>query len=301
MSTDLSSNMENTIRLLPLNDTRLQHILLERYRKSFPGTGVEFDELQPYTNGDDVRTIDWKASVRMNSMFVQKYTQTFDNKILLAVDTSSSMNTVDAQGNPKLQTALAVLFTIAQTAFTNGDKVGAVYHGTDGYVRLPFTGSPASLLPTLNKIENTIAHSFLEENDWDGFFDYLMSHIKERTVCFIVSDNFDFRLKTISKLKLASLKHTLIFIEISNWFDELDASADFDLVDIETNDTYEPFLYDQRLVEQIKQEMAGDQAAKIHVTLNGRFFKVSGLHHVTYDMIRLLGTRQVKFVKEFTP
>ncbi len=300
MKTILSTNVQKVIRRLPLNDSRLQGILLAHYRKCFPGSGVEFEELQPYHPGDDVRTIDWKSSVRMNSVFVQKYSETFDNHILLAVDTSSSMNTVDMNGDLKLQTALAVLFTIAQTAFVNGDKVGITYAKDGEYSRASFTSTPSSLIPALNKIEDIVTHSYFEENDWDNFFGYLTNQIKERTICFVISDNFDFKLRNISKLKLATMKHTLIFVEVSSWFDTLNLEGIAELADIETGEVFESFLDNPELINRVDEEIK-QQTLGVSVALQARYFKITNLNRITYDMIKLLSTRQGKFSKQFTP
>lgn len=301
MTVVTTDNVQDVLARLPLKDQRLQSILLSNYRKRFPGKGVEFDELQPYHPGDDIRSIDWKSSVRTNSILSRKYIENCDNNLLFMFDTSSSMNSIDSNGDAKIQSALAVFFVLAKTAFANSDKVGIAYRRDGEYKRVPFTGTPSSLMPTLKRIDRTISESYLEEDNWDPLFEHLNSDIKDNTICIVIGDSFDFHLRNLSKLKLACIKHTLIFIEISSWFDSVGLENEIGITDIESGDGFYPFPNNPQLVQEIKDELDDKQAPGVKVTLQARYFKISNLNHIAYDMIKLLSGSQVKFTKTFTP
>ena len=44
-----------------------------QYRSAFRGQGIEFDEVREYTEGDDVRTIDWNVTARSNKPYVKRF------------------------------------------------------------------------------------------------------------------------------------------------------------------------------------------------------------------------------------
>ena len=59
------------LRTIEIHTARLANQQLAgTYKSSFKGQGLAFREVRPYQAGDDVRTIDWNVSARMNDTFV---------------------------------------------------------------------------------------------------------------------------------------------------------------------------------------------------------------------------------------
>jgi uncharacterized protein (DUF58 family) len=52
------------------------------------GQGTEFDSLRDYVDGDDVRSIDWRASARRQQIVVRTWRPERDRRVLLVLDTS---------------------------------------------------------------------------------------------------------------------------------------------------------------------------------------------------------------------
>jgi len=57
------------------------------------GQGLDFDDLRPYAEGDDVRHIDWKVTARYNAPHTRLYREEKDNVVTLVVDFSHTMYT----------------------------------------------------------------------------------------------------------------------------------------------------------------------------------------------------------------
>jgi uncharacterized protein (DUF58 family) len=55
------------------------------------GEGFDFDELQPYRPGDDVRRIDWNVTARLDAPFVRHTHAERELNMMIAVDVSRSM------------------------------------------------------------------------------------------------------------------------------------------------------------------------------------------------------------------
>src|SRR5206468_4502413 len=64
--------------------------LMGTYRSVFRGSGLDFEEVREYEPGDDIRTIDWNVTARMNVPYIKKYREERELNIYLAVDVSSS-------------------------------------------------------------------------------------------------------------------------------------------------------------------------------------------------------------------
>jgi uncharacterized protein (DUF58 family) len=97
------------------------------YHSVFKGMGMEFAEVREYQPGDEVRTIDWNVSARMNRLFVKRFVEERELTVLLVVDCSGS-----ARGGSGVQDkqgmAAELAAVLALTATRNNDRVGLLLH-----------------------------------------------------------------------------------------------------------------------------------------------------------------------------
>jgi uncharacterized protein (DUF58 family) len=79
------------LRTIEIHTARLANQQLSgTYSSSFKGQGLAFREVRPYQPGDDVRTIDWNVSARMNEAFVKVFVEEREMTVMLVVDLSPS-------------------------------------------------------------------------------------------------------------------------------------------------------------------------------------------------------------------
>ncbi len=86
------------------------------------GQGTEFDSLREYVDGDDVRSIDWRATARRSETVVRTWRPERDRRVLLVLDTgrTSAGRVGDA---PRLDAALDAALLLAALAVRAGDRV----------------------------------------------------------------------------------------------------------------------------------------------------------------------------------
>src|ERR1041385_2916182 len=60
------------------------------YHSAFKGQGIAFAEVREYQWGDDIRSIDWNVTARMNAAYVKEFEEDRELNILLLVDASAS-------------------------------------------------------------------------------------------------------------------------------------------------------------------------------------------------------------------
>src|SRR5258706_6840489 len=60
------------------------------YTSVFKGQGLAFREVRKYQPGDDVRTIDWNVSARMDDTYVKVFTEEREMTMMLVVDVSAN-------------------------------------------------------------------------------------------------------------------------------------------------------------------------------------------------------------------
>ena len=114
------------LRTIEIHTARLANEQLSgTYKSSFKGQGLAFREVRPYQPGDDVRTIDWNVSARMNGPFVKVFTEEREMTVMLAVDLSASER-FGTQRAPKARVASEVAALLAFSAIRNNDRVGLI-------------------------------------------------------------------------------------------------------------------------------------------------------------------------------
>ncbi|MFG2909200.1 DUF58 domain-containing protein [Kitasatospora sp. NPDC048286] len=126
------------------------------------GQGTEFDSLREYLPGDDVRSIDWRASARRNTVAVRTWRPERDRHILVVLDTgrTSAGRVGDA---PRLDAALDAALLLTALATRAGDRVDLLAHdsrkrvavaGSSAHEVLPaFTNAMAGLEPALHETD----------------------------------------------------------------------------------------------------------------------------------------------------
>ena len=105
--------------------TILQAGIVGAYHAVFKGRGMEFAEVREYEPGDDVRTIDWNVTARMNATYVKKFVEERDLTLLLLVDVSGSQQ-FGSRYLLKRDLAAELAAVLAFSAVANHDRVGAV-------------------------------------------------------------------------------------------------------------------------------------------------------------------------------
>ncbi len=115
------------LRTIEIHTARLANEQLSgTYTSSFKGQGLAFREVRPYqAGGDDVRTIDWNVSARMNEAFVKVFVEEREMTVMLVVDLSPSER-FGTQRAPKVRVASAVSALLAFSAIRNNDRVGLI-------------------------------------------------------------------------------------------------------------------------------------------------------------------------------
>ncbi len=108
----------------------LREALAGEYRTAFRGRGLEFAELQPYNAGDDVRSIDWKATARLRSPVVRRYVEEREQTVMILVDVSASMSYA-ASGPSVRDRAVEIAGVLGLAAATANDLVGVAAFAND--------------------------------------------------------------------------------------------------------------------------------------------------------------------------
>lgn len=127
------------------------------------GQGTEFDSLRDYVRGDDVRSIDWRATARRKDLVVRTWRPERDRRVVIVVD-SGRTAAARIDNETRLDTAFESALLLAALATRAGDRVDLVIY--DRRVRGRVQGATGPEL--LNRMVNAMAtvEPELIEMDW---------------------------------------------------------------------------------------------------------------------------------------
>jgi len=114
----------NSIRRIEIRARRLLNsAFVGEYHSVFKGQGMEFADVREYVPGDDIRSIDWSVTARLNQPFVKQFVEERELTVILIVDVSAS-GAFGSGGRSKLELATELAALLAFSAIRNNDKVG---------------------------------------------------------------------------------------------------------------------------------------------------------------------------------
>lgn len=225
------------LRTIEIHTARLANEQLSgTYKSSFKGQGVTFREVRPYQPGDDVRTIDWNVSARMNDTFVKVFVEEREMTVMLAVDLSASERFGTARA-PKARVASEVAALLAFSAIRNNDRVGLILatskverivapkKGEKHVMRVirEILGFEAPVAIGARADEVTRVPPLGAATDLKSALESLVHAARRRSVAFIVSDFFTTGYDRA--LSLASAKHDVIPVVLTD-------KRDYELPDV---------------------------------------------------------------------
>ena len=148
------------------------------------GQGTEFDSLREYVRGDDVRSIDWRASARNRNVVVRTWQPERDRRVVLVLDTSrtSAGRVADV---PRLDSAMDAALLLAALAARAGDRVDFVAGDRRVRSRLRSAGDrdvAANLQDAMADLEPVIA-----EADWSALAGAVTGFGRQRALVVLLT------------------------------------------------------------------------------------------------------------------
>lgn len=163
-------------------------LLQGSYRSTFRGRGLEFHQVREYTPEDDVRSIDWNVTARLNAPFVKQFVEERELHLVLAVDLSASLRHGSGPLS-KRECALRLCSALAFAATRQQDRVGLlVFTDRVEYFLPPKKGRGAAM-----RVVRDLAgfEPVGRRTDFRPALKMLTKALRRRSVLFFISDFTD--------------------------------------------------------------------------------------------------------------
>nr|WP_243847491.1 DUF58 domain-containing protein [Microbacterium ulmi] len=136
------------------------------------GEGTEFDSLREYVRGDDVRSIDWRATARSSTTMLRTWRPERDRHVVILIDTGRTAAARVGDG-VRLDAAMEAALLLAALANRAGDHTHLVMFDRVVRARVSRVDGPA-LLPALVDAMASVEPQLID-TDWDAAFAQLRS------------------------------------------------------------------------------------------------------------------------------
>jgi uncharacterized protein (DUF58 family) len=207
-------------------------IFAGEYHSVFKGRGMAFAEVREYQPGDDVRTIDWNVTARMDDPFVKVFDEERELTVILMVDASASgdFGTVSQM---KGEIGAEICALLAFSAIQNNDRVGLIIFTDKVELFIPPKKGKKHVLRVIREL--LYFQPSGRGTNIDAALEYLNRVTYRRSVVFLVSDFFasDYE----KALRVANRRHDLIAIALEDPREyDLPAIGIVELEDAETGE-----------------------------------------------------------------
>ena len=175
--------------------------------------GTEFDSLREYVPGDDVRSIDWRATARAADVMIRTWRPERDRRVVMVLDTGRT-SAVRIGDETRLDILIDAGLLLAALAGRAGDRVDLLAY--DRRARLQVSGgSGPSLLPRLVDGIATLEPE-LTETDYRGLVSAVLSRVRKRAlvVLFVALDRPTMEEGLIPALAALTTRHTVIVASV---------------------------------------------------------------------------------------
>ncbi|PSL47465.1 uncharacterized protein (DUF58 family) [Chitinophaga niastensis] len=270
---------EQTVSVYP-SFHQLRHYALYSYmnrlneigvhKRRVIGHSMEFDHIKPYTKGDDVRMLNWKATARTGNLMVNNYVEEKSQQVYCVIDKGRTMK-MPFNGLSLLDYAINASLVFSNVAVNKGDKAGLV----------TFTEKKIDVLAAsnkkvqLNKILETLysQETQWQESDYEALSVQLRSSLSTRSLLMLFTnfESMSSLQRQLPFLRRLARYHLVLVVFFENTeLKKVTEQPAYDIEGIYKQTIAQKFAYDKKLIvkELAKYGIMSLLSPPEHLTLN---------------------------------
>jgi uncharacterized protein (DUF58 family) len=206
-----SEELLKRVRSIEIKTRRLsRNIFAGEYHSQFKGRGMAFSEVREYQPGDDVRSIDWNVTARLNKPYIKVFEEERELTVMLLVDVSGSRH-FGTLSQMKRDMVAEVAATLAFSTIANNDKVGVIFFSDKIEKFIPAQKGKTHVLHIIRELLSFEPSS--TGTDISQALQYFSNAQKRHCTVFLISDFIG--IENLEKpLMIASNRHEVNAIQI---------------------------------------------------------------------------------------
>jgi uncharacterized protein (DUF58 family) len=176
---------------------------------------LEFDDLRPYVQGDDVRDIDWKASARSGQVLIKRFVTEKHHKIMMVADAGRNMTASAPSGEVKRDVAANIIGAMGLITLRRSDEIGMVFGDARGCVDIRLRRGETHVEHMLHRFHHHVStrpapSNVLAQLDW------VARHQRRPLLIVVVSDEPDVDAPLGDVLTRLTARHDVMWAMVSD-------------------------------------------------------------------------------------
>ena len=164
---------------------RLSEIGVKKIRRV--GHSMEFEQIRDYVPGDDIRTVNWKATARRNQMMVNSFTEEKSQQVYCVIDKGRVMK-MPFDGLSLLDHSINASVVLSNVALLKQDKAGIITFSEEIGDFLPASGKVAQMNSILELLHRQKTRYL--ESDFEKLYAHMKRRITQRSLIMLFT-NFE--------------------------------------------------------------------------------------------------------------
>jgi uncharacterized protein (DUF58 family) len=212
------------------------------------GQSMEFEQIKEYVSGDDIRTLNWKASARKGGLMVNNYMEERSQQVYCIIDKGRLMK-MPFDGMTLLDHAINSCLVLSNVCLKKQDRVGLI----------TFSNVPGTILPADRKpiqTENILQSLYKQktdflESDFEMLYQQIRNKIKHRSllVLFTNFESLSGLNRQIDYLRSIARHHLLLVVFFENTeLNQLTDSHAKNVEEVYIKTIAEKFAFEKRLI-----------------------------------------------------
>lgn len=179
------------------------------------GHTMEFEQIKDYVQGDDIRTINWKASSKRNQLMINQFQDERSQPVYQVIDTGRTMQ-MPFEGLSLLDYAINATLALSNIILKKQDKAGLLTFSKKVDTHLPAEKRTGQMQRMMEKLYNI--DTDFKESDFSRLYVDIKQTIKQRSVLLLYTnfESIDGLHRQLMYLKNISKHHFLIVVFFEN-------------------------------------------------------------------------------------
>lgn len=218
------------------------------------GHSLEFEQIKEYVSGDDIRTLNWKATAKRNQLMVNQYVEEKSQSVYAIIDKGRAMQ-MHFNGLSLLDYAVNATLAISNVVLRKQDKAGMLSFSTkiEDWVIAERRNSQMNLI---SEALHNIKTNFLE-SDFSTLYSVVKRKITHRSLLLLFTnfETIDGLNRQLPYLRALAKNHLVLVIFFKNTeLNSLIGNKAENIQDVYDSIIAEKFMYEKkRIVNELKK------------------------------------------------
>lgn len=218
----------------------------QRLRKI--GQSMEFEQIKDYVTGDDIRTINWRATARRGQLMVNNYVDEKSQQVYCIIDKGRLMK-MPFNGLSLLDYSINTVLALTNVCLQKQDRVGLMGFSTKLSTLIPADRKPIqreNILEALYKEQTAF-----QESDYEMLYMQVRHKLKQRSllVLFTNFESLGGLRRQLGYLRSIAKHHLLMVVFFENTeMDKLAHADAYNIEDIYLKTVAEKFMFEKKLI-----------------------------------------------------